>query len=142
MEKLAKEALDDANVIPQKTRSEYEYTINWLKTRPCTRAAGLGTKFPFDETKMIEALSDSTIYMAYYTIAHLLEEIRAEEMNDEFFDYVFLGKESAKHKTENTKLKKLRESFLYWYPVDSRHSAGDLIRNHLTLYLFIHTRDF
>ena len=140
--KLAKEALDDANVIPQKTRSEYEYTINWLKTRPCTRAAGLGTKFPFDETKMIEALSDSTIYMAYYTIAHLLEEIRAEEMNDEFFDYVFLGKESAKHKTENTKLKKLRESFLYWYPVDSRHSAGDLIRNHLTLYLFIHTAIF
>ena len=52
---------------------------------------------------MIEALSDSTIYMAYYTIAHLLEEIRAEEMNDEF-DYVFLGKESAntnrKHKTQ------------------------------------------
>ena len=85
---------------------------------------------------MIEALSDSTIYMAYYTIAHLLEEIRAEEMNDEF-DYVFLGKESAntKQKTQNSK------SFVKAFctgTVDSRHSAGDLIRNHLTLiYLFI-----
>ena len=130
----AKECLASMDVIPKKSRSEYEYTIDWLMKRPCTRAAGLGTRFPFDETKMIEALSDSTLYMAFYTIAHLLEDIEPSKMDDQFFDFVFLGKG-----TGNDHLKKMRESFLYWYPVDSRHSAGDLIRNHLTLYLFIHT---
>lgn len=28
---------------------------------------------PFDTRFLIESLSDSTIYMAYYTIAHLLQ---------------------------------------------------------------------
>ena len=79
-------------IIPEKNRSEYLYTIDWFKTRPCTRAAGLGTKFPFDETKMIEALSDSTIYMAYYTIAHLLASFKPEKSTTPLFDYVLLGK--------------------------------------------------
>ena len=121
--------------IPEKTRDEYLYTLDWLKTRPCTRAAGLGTRFPFDENKMIEALSDSTLYMAYYTIAHLLEKFDEKDMDEAFFDAVILG---SGPKTHDPKLKKLRESFLYWYPCDSRHSAGDLIRNHLTLYIFNH----
>jgi hypothetical protein len=34
---------------------------------------GLGTQLPWDEQWVIESLSDSTIYMAYYTIAHLLQ---------------------------------------------------------------------
>jgi leucyl-tRNA synthetase len=130
----AKECLAAMSIIPEKTRSEYLYTIDWLKTRPCTRAAGLGTKFPFDETKMIEALSDSTLYMAYYTLVHLLGDVDVAKMDDAFFDYVLLGKGKG-----DATLNALRESFLYWYPVDSRHSAGDLIRNHLTLYIFIHT---
>lgn len=33
----------------------------------------LGTKLPWDESWLIESLSDSTIYMAYYTIAHFLQ---------------------------------------------------------------------
>merc|ERR1712000_694855 len=39
----------------------------------CSRSFGLGTKLPCDEQYVIESLSDSTIYMAYYTIAHLLQ---------------------------------------------------------------------
>ena len=31
-----------------------------------------GSKIPWDEQYLIESLSDSTIYMAYYTVAHLL----------------------------------------------------------------------
>ena len=38
----------------------------------CSRAFGLGTKLPWDEQWLIESLSDSTIYMAYYTIADML----------------------------------------------------------------------
>ena len=33
-----------------------------------------GTKMPWDEKYLIESLSDSTIYMAYYTVAHLLQD--------------------------------------------------------------------
>ena len=33
----------------------------------------LGTKLPWDTQYLIESLSDSTIYNAYYTIAHLLQ---------------------------------------------------------------------
>ncbi len=131
----AKQCLDSMRTIPDKSRDEYLYTIDWLKTRPCTRAAGLGTRFPFDETKMIEALSDSTLYMAFYTIAHLLKDYDEKDMDEAFFDAVILGKGP---KAKEPKLEKLRESFLYWYPCDSRHSAGDLIRNHLTLYIFNH----
>ncbi len=130
----AKECLAQMNIIPEKSRAEYSYTIDWLMTRPCTRAAGLGTRFPFDPSKMIEALSDSTLYMAYYTIAHMLDSIDNTLIDDTFFDYVFLGRG-----TGNGKPVEMKGSFDYWYPVDSRHSAGDLIRNHLTLYMFIHS---
>ena len=34
----------------------------------------LGTRLPWDEQYLIESLSDSTIYNAYYTVAHLLQE--------------------------------------------------------------------
>jgi leucyl-tRNA synthetase len=49
------------------------YTINWLREWGCSRSFGLGTRLPFDETYLIESLSDSTIYFAYYTVAHLLQ---------------------------------------------------------------------
>ncbi|MFH1393545.1 MAG: leucine--tRNA ligase [Candidatus Micrarchaeota archaeon] len=136
--KKAMECLGEMSTIPAKTRDEYVYTIDWLKTRPCTRASGLGTRFPFDESKMIEALSDSTIYMAFYTISHMLGDFEPEALGEAFFDYVLLGKGKPKGKD----MEALRKSFLYWYPVDSRHSAGDLIRNHLTLYIFNHVGIF
>jgi leucyl-tRNA synthetase len=133
----ARECLESMRTVPEKTRAEFLYTIGWLQRRPCTRSSGLGTRFPFDETKMIEALSDSTIYMAFYTISHMLNEVPAEKLTLEFFDFVFLGKGNG-----DEKMKKMRESFLYWYPVDSRHSAWDLVRNHLTLYIFNHVAVF
>jgi leucyl-tRNA synthetase len=32
-----------------------------------------GTRLPWDAQYLIESLSDSTIYMAFYTVAHLLQ---------------------------------------------------------------------
>ena len=34
----------------------------------------LGTRLPWDEQYLIESLSDSTIYNAYYTVVHLLQQ--------------------------------------------------------------------
>ena len=137
-----KECIASMTIIPEKTRSEYLYTIDWLKQKACARSQGLGTKFPFDEKLVIEALSDSTIYMAYYTIAHIITQIPESEIDDEFFDFVFLGKEPKNRSKISKEWKEAKESFLYWYPLDSRHSAGDLIRNHLPFFIFIHVAIF
>ena len=142
-----KECLKQVSIIPKKTIVEYEYTIDWLKEKACVRASGLGTPFPFDRTQIIESLSDSTIYMAFYTISPYLKEIDAEKLYPEVFDYIMLGKSNAKEVStkfsiDEQLLNKMREELLYWYPLDSRHSAGDLIHNHLTFFLFNHVAIF
>jgi len=132
-----KECLDSMRLLPPESRTQLMATVDWLKTKPCTRAKGLGTRFPFDESKMIEALSDSTIYMAFYTISHLIKKLPESDIGDELFDYVFLGIGKGKPEWEP-----LRKSFEYWYPLDSRHSGADLLRNHLALFVFNHVAIF
>jgi leucyl-tRNA synthetase len=63
--------------------------------------------------------------------------IKAEDLNDEFFDAVFLGLEN-KSKVSSDKIKIMRDEFMYWYPMDLRCSGKDLIKNHLTMSLFNH----
>lgn len=142
-----KEAFRRIRLIPEKTRAEYEYTIDWLKAKACVRAQGLGTRFPYDESKVIESLSDSTIYMAFYTIANRLEGVNPERIDSAFFDFIFLGKGDAGAVAERLGIKEkevreMRAEFLYWYPLDSRHSAGDLVHNHLTFFVFNHVAIF
>ena len=54
-------------------RNNFEYTLEWLQEHACSRSYGLGTRIPWDKKYLIEALSDSTIYMAYYTVSYLLQ---------------------------------------------------------------------
>ncbi|MCK4634155.1 class I tRNA ligase family protein, partial [Candidatus Bathyarchaeota archaeon] len=63
-----KEALQNANVYPETAVPWFLSTIDWLKERPCARKSGLGTPLPWNKEWIIETLSDSTIYMAFYTI--------------------------------------------------------------------------
>ncbi|EAS06110.2 cytoplasmic leucyl-tRNA synthetase (macronuclear) [Tetrahymena thermophila SB210] len=125
-------------------------TVEWLQQWGCSRSFGLGSYLPFDKNYLVESLSDSTIYMAYYTVVHLLQGnvvgsqagplgINPDQMNREFWDYVFLNAPySDKIKVEEEKIKQLRESFRYWYPLDLRGSAKDLVKNHLTMCIFNH----
>lgn len=50
----------------------FEGALDWLKEWGCSRSFGLGTRIPWDKQFLIESLSDSTIYMSYYTISNLL----------------------------------------------------------------------
>jgi leucyl-tRNA synthetase len=129
-------AVDDLDAIPENTRNEYHHTIDWLNEWPCIRNYGLGTRLPWDDDFVIEPLSDSTIYMAYYTIAHRLQDVPPGEMDRDFFDTLFYGPEAADDPSDRAL--ELREEWDYWYPVDYRFSANDLISNHLTFYLFHH----
>ena len=133
--------LKDMALVPPEVRVEFDRTVDWLKDWACTRRVGLGTRFPWDTTQLIEPLSDSTVYMAYYTIAHRIREIEPKYLTPEVFDYIFLGKKSP-DLPEKKKLDSMREEFLYWYPYDFRFSAKDLISNHLTFQIFHHVTIF
>lgn len=67
------EALAKINTFHDEVRKNFTATLDWLKEHACSRTYGLGSKLPWDEKWLIESLSDSTIYMAYYTVAHLLQ---------------------------------------------------------------------
>jgi leucyl-tRNA synthetase len=147
--KVTSQHLERMRIVPDDLRKEYRNTIGWLKYRACARQSGLGTKLPQVPGWIVESLSDSTIYMAYYTIAKYIREhsLKEEQFNDDVFDYVFLGKGNpvklvnAVGLSRNI-LESMRKEFLYWYPLDSRHSATELIPNHLTFFIFNHVAIF
>jgi leucyl-tRNA synthetase len=135
-----KRAIENLDAIPENTREQYTHTVDWLNEWPCIRNYGLGTRLPWDQDFVIEPLSDSTIYMSYYTIAHRLDDIPPEELTREFFDTLFYGSEAAAEADERAL--SLREEWDHWYPVDYRVSANDLISNHLTFFLYHHAELF
>ncbi len=144
-----REHVKTMRILPEEARAWLFATIDWLNNWPCTRKTGMGTPLPWDKEWIVETLSDSTIYMAYYIISKYVNdgEIDPEKMIPEFFDYVLLGEgeiEVVAKKTgiETNVLKSIREDFLYWYPVDLRNSAKELIPNHLTFFLFQHVAIF
>ena len=146
---LAKEALLRMRVVPSEAKNQFLATIDWLRAKACARTRGLGTELPWEKGWVIESLSDSTIYMAYYTVANVIRTygIPSSKLTKEFWDYVMLGigdpsELSAKLSIPVDALKRAREEFSYWYPLDSRHSGKDLIPNHLTFFIFNHVAVF
>ncbi len=135
--KQTHDCLNKMNLYPEVVRPQFKYVINWLKEWACTHHHGTGTRLPWDEKWIIESLSDSTIYMAYYTIAHLIKKYPVEKIDDSFFDFIFLDKGKG-----DKEMQKMKEEFEYWYPLDIRSSGKDLVQNHLTFCMFNHTAIF
>jgi len=141
--------LESMRIIPDYYKEEFRNKIEWLKDKACARRKGLGTRIPWDREWLIESLSDSTIYMAYYILAKYINTglLKAENMTQEFFDYVLLGKGDLERAAESSKLEaelveRIRQEFEYWYPVDLRSSGKDLVANHLLFFLFHHIAIF
>ncbi|KAF7132898.1 hypothetical protein RHSIM_Rhsim09G0006800 [Rhododendron simsii] len=149
--KLANECLARMNLYSDDTRLAVEYALERLHAWACSRSYGDGTRIPWDEDFLVDSLSDSTLYMAYYTISHLLQRgdmyggsdtasIRPEQMTDEVWDYLFCGglyPESAD--IPSCLLQEMKQEFDYWYPMDLRVSGKDLIQNHLSFCIYNHT---
>lgn len=143
---------DNFNAYDEIALQKYDYTVGWLREWACTRQFGLGTHLPWDKEWVIESLSDSTIYMAYYSIAKYLQgdenlngskgspsAINVADLTDEVFDYIFCkGDFPADSKIERNTLESMKREFRYWYPMNLRVSAKDLIPNHLTMALYNH----
>lgn len=146
------------NTYSAETKNAFVGVLNWLNQWACARTYGLGSKLPFDPNFLVESLSDSTIYMAYYTIVPWLHtdlfgrdkgkgNFGAEQMIDEVWDYVFSRIELTdelvtKSKISKAALEGMRRDFEYWYPLDVRVSGKDLIPNHLTFFLYNHIAFF
>ncbi len=142
-EETLKYCKDTLNTYNPQVKSLMLSKIDWLNEYPFSRSCGLGTKL-LDTDYVIDSLSDSTIYMAYYTVAHKIEKLPKELLCDELWDCLFLGKTLGKNlpKEQLNKysdlLGELQTEFKYWYPVDLRVSGKDLIGNHLPMTLYNH----
>lgn len=123
--------------------------LAWLSDWACSRSFGLGTRMPWDEQFLIESLSDSTIYMAYYLVAHHLQGgqldgkatgplgVKSEQCTTAFWDAVMLGSKYSGN-VPAASMAQLRREVEFWYPMDLRVSGKDLIPNHLTMSLYNH----
>ena len=150
----AKKLLSQMNTFVPETRNAFESVLDWLNQWACARSFGLGSKLPWDPQFLVESLSDSTIYMSYYTVAHLLHEdkfgekpgpagITAEQMTDAMWEYVLCdGPFPADAGVPEEKAAQLKYSFQYFYPLDIRSSGKDLIPNHLTFWIYVHSAIF
>ncbi len=147
--KLAERALERMFIYPLKYKPVFEHTINWLHERACARKRGLGTQLPWDKEWVIDSLSDSTIYPAFYLLVCGIRKnkIDSEKLIPELFDFVFSSKGSLEELSKRTGIDKkiisnLKSEFEYWYPIDDRHTAIPHITNHLTFYIFNHVALF
>ena len=143
-------------------RNGFDETLKWLADWPCSRSFGLGTRLPFEEAHgaIIDSLSDSTIYMAYYMVAKYVHAAADGSLNLDgtkpnkygltpamftpaMWNFIFLGRGTAEELAAGTGaavdvIQQMRAEFLYFYPVDLRVSGKDLIQNHLTMFLYNH----
>jgi leucyl-tRNA synthetase len=124
---------DESTFTAYGVRNEYENTLNWLGNWACSRSFGLGTRVPWDEQFVVESLSDSTIYMSYYTVSHLLQGegnvdgkitgplgIKASDLTNQVWDYIFKkGAYPDGCTIQEEKLAECRKEFEFWYPMVS-----------------------
>ncbi|KAI7892102.1 leucyl-tRNA synthetase [Mucor mucedo] len=150
-----KKCLAQLNTYTNETRNQFEAVLDWLNKWACARSFGLGTKLPWDEQFLVESLSDSTIYMAYYTVANLLHGgsvnghqvgpagVKPEQLTDAAWDYIFkVGEAPTDTDIPEATFAALRREYEYFYPLDLRASGKDLIPNHLTFFMYNHTAIF
>jgi leucyl-tRNA synthetase len=145
----AKEVVAQLNVYPDSAKPSFNTVIDWLREWACARTTGFGTPLPWGKGWIIETLSDSTIYMAFYTVNKHIKQygIKAESLTPEVFDYIFYGKGTLVDLSKTVGIQAdllvaMRTEFLYWYPFDLRNSAKELVPNHLSFCIFHHAALF
>ncbi|MBN1860956.1 MAG: leucine--tRNA ligase [Candidatus Thermoplasmatota archaeon] len=125
------------NIFPQEYKDELPKILDWFGDRAAIRRGSwLGTEFPYKKDWIIEPISDSTLYPAYYVLSPYVNQkkITVKEMTDEFFDYVFFGLGSPKQKLWET----IKADFDYWYPVDINLGGKEHKTVHFPVYIMNH----
>lgn len=133
----SKDAVITMNIYPQEYKDELPKILDWFGDRAAIRRGSwLGTEFPYKNDWIIEPISDSTLYPAYYVISPYVNQkkITVKEMTDEFFNYVFLGIGAPKHEIWKT----IKADFEYWYPVDINLGGKEHKTVHFPVYIMNH----
>lgn len=142
-------AIAAMKMYPEEARKWFDDVIDWLHDWACSRRTGLGTPIPWSKDNIVETLSDSTIYMAYYIVSKYVNSgsVSVNQLTPSVFDCIFYGRGEIEQTARNVALdpkvlKAMRDEFLYWYPVDIRNSGKDLVPNHLSFFIFHHVALF
>lgn len=134
---ISKQHVETMNIYPEDYKREMPKVLDWFGDRACIRKGSwLGTEFPFKRGWIIEPISDSTLYPIYYIVSKFVNEgkIKPEEMDEEFFDFVFLGKGEAKKEI----WEEIRKDVLYWYPVDINLGGKEHKTVHFPVFVMNH----
>jgi leucyl-tRNA synthetase len=142
----AKEHAKGMHILPSEYQTNVQGVLDWFRERACVRQGNwLGTRFPFDEKWIIEAISDSTLYPIFYLVAPYVNDgsIRPDQMGTEFFDYVLLGQGDLEHVAKRSGvaediLAKIREDVDYWYPLDINLGGKEHMTVHFPAFLMNH----
>ena len=134
------------DIFPNDYYNNVNGVIDWFRERACVRQGNwLGTRFPFDDRWVIEAISDSTLYPLYYVISIYANtgEIRPEQMTEKMFDHVVLGKGNVSEVSRSTGIKeevlsRIRRDVEYWYPLDLNVGGKEHMTVHFPTFLFNH----
>jgi len=146
LKEKAKKCASGMTIIPEEYHQEINHVIDWYGDRACVRQGSwLGTEFPFEPGWIIEPISDSTLYPAYYIVSKYLNEgkITPAQMTIEFFDFVFLGRGDVSVVSRSTGvpedlLKEIRSDFLYWYPLDLNCGGKEHKTVHFPVFIMNH----
>jgi leucyl-tRNA synthetase len=128
---------DTMNIYPVEYKDDLPKILDWFDDRAVIRKGSwLGTPFPFKKDWIIEPISDSTLYPAYYIISKYINEQKlcVDDLTEEFFDYVFLGIGTARHDIWD----EVKCSFDYWYPVDINLGGKEHKTVHFPVYIMNH----
>jgi len=126
---LAEKCLEGINTFAPEVRNQFASVLDWFREWAVSRSFGLGTKLPWDTQYVIESLSDSTIYNAYYTVSHYLQGGRLDGVqpdgselfpvacvDDDFWSFVFCKTDALPSKFveyTQTHLARILESGLF-----------------------------
>jgi leucyl-tRNA synthetase len=133
----SKDYVATMNIYPQEYKDALPKILDWFGDRAAIRRGSwLGTEFPYKKDWIIEPISDSTLYPAYYILSSYVNQkkISAKDMTDEFFDYVFYGHGSPQNKIWQT----IKADFDYWYPVDINLGGKEHKTVHFPVYIMNH----
>lgn len=131
-------------ILPEEYYNNIGSVLDWFQDRACARLGSwLGTKF--DKKWTIEPISDSTLYPAYYIVSKFVnnKQLKPEQLTEEFFDYVYLGKGDSKKISESIKCKKelleeVKQEFDYYYPLDINLGGKEHKTVHFPVFLMNH----
>ncbi|MDD1746149.1 MAG: leucine--tRNA ligase, partial [Methanomassiliicoccales archaeon] len=133
-------------ILPSEYYTNIHGVLDWFRERACVRQGNwLGTRFPFDEKWIIEAISDSTLYPLYYLVSIYVNQgkLRAEQMDEVLLDFVLLGKGDAPKVSGHSgvpvdTLEQMRADVEYWYPLDVNLGGKEHMTVHFPAFLMNH----